>query len=42
VLGRWSREEEEVIHSKMDSCIEIIKAFTTMGANQVMTKFNRD
>jgi len=42
VLGRWSREEEEVIYSKMDSCIDMIKAFTTMGANQVMTKFNRD
>ena len=26
VLGRWSREEEEVVNSRMESCIEIIKA----------------
>ncbi len=42
VLGTWSREEEELVNSKMETCIEIIKAFTTMGANQVMTKYNRD
>ena len=42
VLGRWSRDEEELVNSKMENCIEIIKAFTTMGANQVMTKYNRD
>lgn len=42
VLGRWSREEEEVVNSKMERCVEIIKAFVTMGANQVMTKYNKD
>ncbi|MEI7526853.1 MAG: aminoacyl-tRNA hydrolase [Mariniphaga sp.] len=42
VLGRWSREEEEVVNSRMESCIEIIKAFVTMGANQVMTKYNKN
>ncbi len=41
VLGRWSREEEEIVNSKMENCIEIIKAFVTMGANQVMTKYNK-
>ena len=42
VLGQWSRDEEDLINSKMESCIEIIKAFVTMGANQVMTKYNRN
>jgi PTH1 family peptidyl-tRNA hydrolase len=42
VLGRWSREEEEIVNSKMENCIEIIKAFVTMGANQVMTKYNKN
>ena len=42
VLGRWSREEEELVNSKMETCIEVIKAFTTMLANQVMTKYNKD
>jgi peptidyl-tRNA hydrolase, PTH1 family len=42
VLGQWSREEEELVNSKMERCIEIIKAFTTMGANQVMTNYNRE
>jgi len=41
VLGRWTMEEEVVVNSKMESCIEIIKAFVTMNANQVMTKYNR-
>ena len=42
VLGRWSRDEEEIVNSKMENCIEIIKAFVTMGANQVMTKYNKN
>jgi PTH1 family peptidyl-tRNA hydrolase len=42
VLGRWSPEEEVIVNSKMENCIGIIKAFVTMEANQVMTKYNRD
>ena len=42
VLGRWTAEEETIVNSKMERCSEIIKAFVTMEANQVMTKCNRD
>lgn len=42
VLGRWSPEEEVIVQAKMENCLEIIKAFVTMGANQVMTKYNKD
>ena len=42
VLGRWTPEEEVIVNSKMERCCEIIKAFVTMDANQVMTKYNRD
>jgi len=42
VLGRWTPEEEVLVNSKMERCTEIIKAFVTMEANQVMTKYNRD
>ena len=41
VLGRWSAEEEEIVNSKMELCAEIIKAFASMGANRVMTLYNR-
>jgi len=42
VLGQWTPEEEVIVHSKMERCSEIIKAFVTMEPNQVMTKYNRD
>jgi PTH1 family peptidyl-tRNA hydrolase len=41
VLGGWSGDEQDVINSKMDLCIEIIRAFATMGPGMVMTKYNR-
>jgi PTH1 family peptidyl-tRNA hydrolase len=41
VLGQWTAEEESVVNSKTNLCIEIIKAFATMGANRVMTLYNR-
>lgn len=42
VLGRWTAEEEVIVNSKMDLCIEIIKAFATMGSERVMTQYNRN
>jgi len=42
VLGKWSREEEEIVNSKMALCVEIIKAFATMGAGRVMTQYNKE
>lgn len=40
VLGKWSREEEEVVNSKLDTCIDIIKSFVTIGTERTMTQFN--
>ena len=42
VLGRWTAEEEVIVNSKMDLCIEIIKAFATMGSERVMTQYNKN
>ena len=42
VLGRWTVEEEQVVNSKMELCIEIIKAFATMGVGRVMTQYNKN
>jgi len=42
VLGKWSRDEEEIVNSKMDLCGEIIKAFATMGVGRVMTQYNKE
>ncbi len=41
VLGKWSREEEETINSKLERCIEIIKSFVTIGIELTMTKYNK-
>ncbi len=41
VLGKWSREEEETVNSKLEKCFEIIKSFATIGIELTMTKFNK-
>jgi PTH1 family peptidyl-tRNA hydrolase len=41
VLGRWTREEEEIVNSKMELCIDIIKAYATIGAERAMTEYNK-
>jgi peptidyl-tRNA hydrolase, PTH1 family len=41
VLGKWTREEEEVVNSKLDRCIEIIKSYATIGPERTMTQFNK-
>jgi len=41
VLGKWSREEEEIVYSKLEKCFEIIKSFATIGIELTMTKFNK-
>lgn len=41
VLGTLSREEEEMVRSKIDLCIEIIKAFATIGPERTMTQYNK-
>ena len=42
VLGKWERAEEEIVDSKMDLCIEIIKAFATIGVERTMTQYNKN
>jgi len=42
VLGKWTKEEEEVVNSKLDNCIEIIKAFATIGPELTMTRYNKN
>lgn len=42
VLGRWTPDEEAIIHTKMELCAEIIKAFATLGADRTMTLYNKN
>lgn len=41
VLSDWSREEEKEIPEKLDTCIEIIKSFGTIGTERTMNFFNK-
>jgi PTH1 family peptidyl-tRNA hydrolase len=41
VLGKWTREEEESVNSKLEKCFDIIKSFATIGIELTMTKFNK-
>jgi peptidyl-tRNA hydrolase, PTH1 family len=40
VLGKWTKEEDEVVNSKLETCIEIIKSFVTIGIDRTMTQYN--
>jgi PTH1 family peptidyl-tRNA hydrolase len=41
VLGDWSREEEKELPAKIDTCIEIINSFGTIGTERTMNFFNK-
>lgn len=41
VLGDWSREEEKELPAKIDTCIEIIQSFGTIGTERTMNFFNK-
>ena len=41
VLSDWSRTEEKELPEKIDSCIEIIKSFGTIGTERTMNFFNK-
>jgi len=41
VLGEWSKEEKPELPALIDTSIEIIKSFGTIGINQTMTFFNK-
>jgi PTH1 family peptidyl-tRNA hydrolase len=40
VLSKWEEEEKKLLPEKINSCIEIIKSFGTIGLELTMTKFN--
>jgi len=40
VLGRWSAEESEALKPRKELAIDIIKAFSTIGASQTMNQYN--
>ncbi len=41
VLGEWTREEEKELPAKIDTCIEIIQSFGTIGTERTMNFFNK-
>lgn len=41
VLGDWSREEAKELPEKIDSCIEIINSFGTIGTERTMNIYNK-
>jgi PTH1 family peptidyl-tRNA hydrolase len=41
VLGDWSKEEEKELPAKIDTCIEIIQSFGTIGTDRTMNFFNK-
>ena len=41
VLSDWSRDELKEMPEKIDSCIEIIKSFGTIGTERTMNFFNK-
>jgi len=40
VLGEWSMKEVDVMIPKIETTVEIIKSFTTIGIGQTMTTYN--
>lgn len=41
VLGEWDREEQKELPQKIDTCIEIIQSFGTIGTERTMNFFNK-
>jgi PTH1 family peptidyl-tRNA hydrolase len=41
VLGEWGREELKELPEKIDSCIEIINSFGTIGTERTMNFYNK-
>lgn len=40
VLGEWSIQEVDVMIPKIETAVEIIKSFASIGINRTMTEFN--
>lgn len=41
VLGEWNREEQKELPAKIDTCIEIVNSFGTIGTERTMNFFNK-
>lgn len=41
VLGDWTKEEVKELPAKIDTCIEIIQSFGTIGTERTMNFFNK-
>jgi len=41
VLGRWNKEEKELIEEKINLVVEMIRSFGLTGTELTMTAFNR-
>ncbi|MBK6283763.1 MAG: aminoacyl-tRNA hydrolase [Draconibacterium sp.] len=41
VLGEWDREETKELPGKIDTCIEIINSFGTIGTERTMNFYNK-
>jgi len=41
VLSKWTREEEEALPEKIDTSIQIIQSFGTIGVERTMNEFNK-
>ena len=41
VLGDWSAEEKKLMPEKLDTCIEIVQSFGTIGVERTMNLFNK-
>ncbi len=40
VLGKWTKQEEEILIPKVRDAVEIIKSFVTIGIERTMNTFN--
>ena len=41
VLGEWTTEEQNELPEKIETCIEIVKSFGTIGTERTMNFFNK-
>lgn len=41
VLDEWDEEEKAALPEKIDTCIQIIKSFGTIGVARTMNQFNK-
>jgi peptidyl-tRNA hydrolase, PTH1 family len=41
VLSKWTAEEEKALPERIESCIEIIQSFGTLGIEKTMNRYNK-